>query len=213
MVAANPASPDRPAEARGGAVGAGPAKRVALGLAWLVVSPLVVLTRAEAALAGPTASRAFDLGKEALACAPGLAGCYLRSAYYASVCREVSPRARFCFGSMLAGRDVAIGEGTVIGAWSIVGRAEIGRDVLIASRVSVFSDRYRHGRPGDRSRGHGEARRSALVRVGDGCWIGENAVVMASIAERCTVAAGAVVMREAPAGCTLMGNPARKVNL
>jgi acetyltransferase-like isoleucine patch superfamily enzyme len=36
---------------------------------------------------------------------------------------------------------------------------------------------------------------------------------MADLGPRCTVAAGAVVARAAEAGTTLMGNPARKVNL
>jgi acetyltransferase-like isoleucine patch superfamily enzyme len=155
----------------------------------------------------------FDAGKETLAYAPGVLGQYLRTAYYASVCRSVSIDTCFGLGSIVSTRDVAIGPGSVIANQVIVGRSEIGRDVMIASRVSIVSDPYLHGSPADRVRGVERDSASTPPSIGDGCWIGENAVVMADLGPRCTVAAGAVVARPAEAGTTLMGNPARKVNL
>jgi virginiamycin A acetyltransferase len=188
-------------------------KRTVLALAWILASPLIVAARVEARLFGPGCERAFSAGKELLAFLPGMPGQYLRLAYYWSTCRNVSPDACFTIGSMLAHRDVAIGEGTVIGAHSILGRAEVGRDVMVAARVSVVSGKYLHGRPSDRARGVLATAETERTRIGDFCWIGENAVIMASIGERCTVAAGAIVVRPAEAASTLMGNPARKVNL
>ena len=189
-------------------------KRVALSLAWILVSPLAIATRTEARLFGPGCGRAFSAGKEVLALSPGLIGQYLRLAYYWSTCRDVSPNACFCIGSMLARRDVSIGSGTVLGAHSIVGRADLGREVMIAARVSVVSGKYLHGRPSDRARGlGGNAESEERVLIGDSTWVGENAVIMANLGPRCTVAAGAVVVRPAEAGSTLMGNPARKVSL
>ena len=85
---------------------------------------------------------------------------------------------------------------------------------MVAARVSVVSGKYLHGRPSDRARGlAGHAQSEERIQIGDSTWIGENAVIMADIGPRCTVAAGAVVVRPAEAGSTLMGNPARKVNL
>ena len=188
-------------------------KRAVLLIALVCVGPLVLLARAEAALGGPGRDRAYTFAKELLSPVPTLVGSYLRLAFYWASCRDVSPEAAFLMGSMLSRREVSVGPGTVVGAWSVLGRVEIGRDVMIASRVSVFSDRYLHGRPADRAEGNATEREAGLVRIGDGCWIGENAVVMASLGPRCTVAAGAVVFRAAPAGCTLMGNPARKASL
>ena len=188
-------------------------KRIALSLAWILVSPLVLAASIEARLCGQGCERAFSTGKEVLAFSPGVLGQYLRLAYYWSTCREVSPGSCFVIGSMLAHRDVAIGDGTVIGAHSIVGRAEIGSDVMVAARVSVVSGKYLHGHPSDRANGVLAATDPEQIHIGDSCWIGENAVVMASIGERCSVAAGAVVVRPAEAGSTLMGNPARKANL
>lgn len=186
-------------------------KWLAFALAWLFAAPLILLTRAEEGL-GET-DRVYSASKEGLAAIPGLPGQYLRVAFYSSVCRAVSREACFAFGSMVSSRSASIGAGTVIGAGSIVGPVSIGRDVMIGARVSVFSDRFEHGYPHERARGHVRGVQSETVIVGDTCWIGENAVVMASIGPRCTVAAGAVVFREAAAGETLIGNPARKSNL
>jgi acetyltransferase-like isoleucine patch superfamily enzyme len=146
-----------------------------------------------------------------LAYVPGLAGQFLRTAFYSSVCRAVSTEVSFGLGSIVSTRNVAIGAGTVIGHQAIIGRAEIGENVMIASRVSIVSDPYLHS-PARTTR-KSPARPSVPPSIGDGCWIGENAVVMASLGARCTVAAGAVVVRAAEADTTLMGNPARRVNL
>lgn len=188
-------------------------KRIALGIAALVVGPWVLAARAEARIYGPHCERVFSAGKETLALVPGIGGQYLRLAYYWLTCRAVSPDACLAFGSMLAHRDVAIGEGTVIGAHAIVGCAELGHEVLVAARVSIVSGRFQHGRPADRARGEAGLPSQERIHIGHGTWIGENAVVMADVGEACTVAAGAVVVRPAEPGTTLMGNPARKVNL
>lgn len=188
-------------------------KRLALGVAWVLVSPLVILAWTEERLLGPDCRRIFSACKELLSLGPGLLGQYTRVAFYWSACHGVSADACFAFGSMVAERDVVIGAGSVIGAYSIVGRAELGRDVLIAARVSIFSDKYLHGNPADRVRGQARRITAERIRIGDGTWIGENAVVLASVGRRCTIAAGALVVRAAPDDATLMGNPARRVDL
>jgi acetyltransferase-like isoleucine patch superfamily enzyme len=188
-------------------------KRTLLAVAWLLVSPLILGVWIEQAFRGPGSERSFDGAKELLALSPGLLGRYLRSAFYATVCRAVSVDTCFNLGSIVSTRDVAIGSGTVVGHQTIIGRSVIGRDVMIASRVSIISDLYLHGQPSDRARGIEKERDRRPPSIGDGCWIGENALVMADLGPRCTVAAGAVVVRPAEAGTTLMGNPARKVNL
>ncbi len=213
MVELRPVSLDR-VEHRGSQIFVRVAcKRLALGLAWILVSPLVILTWTEERLFGRDCGRIFSACKEFLALGPGLLGQYTRGAFYWSTCDGVSADACFAFGSMVAQRDVVIGAGSVIGAYSIVGRAELGRNVLVAARVSIFSDRYLHGSPADRIHGHARTHIAERIRIGSGTWIGENAVVMASVGARCTISAGAVVVRATPDDATFMGNPARRVDL
>ncbi len=186
---------------------------MALGGGFLLVSPLILLSWLEAGIRGAGSERLFGIGKEILALIPTPIGAYLRLAYYVATCRAISPDACFLIGSMLAHRDVAVGAGSVIGAFSLVGRAEIGQRVLVAARASIVSGPYLHGRPGQRVQGGAVVEHAARVRIGNDCWIGENAVVMADLGPRCSVAAGAVVARPGAAGATLMGNPARRVDL
>ena len=182
-------------------------KRFLLALGCILASPLILLTWVEGQLRGRGCERVFGASKECLALVPGLLGQYLRTAFYWSCCRDVSPDTAFNIGSLVSTRDSSIGAGTVVGAYSIIGHSVIGRDVLIASRVSIVGDPRLHerGRPADAT--------PDPPTIGDECWIGENAIVMADLGARCTVAAGSVVVRPAEPGSTLMGNPARKVNL
>ena len=51
------------------------------------------------------------------------------------------------------------------------------------------------------------------VRIGNGCWIGVQAVILSGVelGDRCIVAAGAVVTKSVPPGSTVAGVPARTI--
>ncbi len=189
-------------------------KNAAFWSALLVVFPLVLACRIEVLLLTSSCERVFSFCKELLAAIPTLVGSYLRGAFYWAACTGVARDIGFAYGSMVAHRDVHIGRGSAVGPYTIIGLADIGEDVLIGARVSVLSGKYQHGRPdAPRATGSRAGLTYGRVRVGDRCWIGEQAVVMANLGSACTVGAGSVVARDFGDGVTVLGNPARRVNL
>ncbi len=183
-----------------------------LGL--LISLPLIFLTKIEEWLFGSDCERVFSGCKEILAGIPTIIGETLRKSYYWAVCSDISPHALFMYQSMVAHRTTSIGANTVIGVGTIIGHAIIGKNVLIAARVSILSGKYQHGIPEERSQNFEiPTGRFTAIGIGDYSWIGEGAIVMADIAKGCTIAANAVVYNPTQQGGTYIGNPARKVNL
>lgn len=188
-------------------------KAIAIAFAAVVASPLIALARIEALLFGQETERVFDSCKECLALIPTPVGEYLRQAFYWGACRNVHPFTRIAFGGIIAHRDTAIAEGVVIGSFSIIGCATIGRDVLIAPKVSILSGKYQHGRPQDREDHRRFDMTLEMITIGAGSFLGQGSLILADVGAGATVGAGSVVNRAVPDGATVMGNPARKVSL
>jgi virginiamycin A acetyltransferase len=152
--------------------------------------------------------RTFDFWAKAVSMIPGKIGQFVRASFYMQTLARCHYDLSVAFGSFFSHPTARVGRLVVIGCLSIVGTAEIGDEVLIASRVSVLSGKHLHGSPlqgGEITR----EPRYEMITIGRGSLIGEGAIVMASVGERCTVSAGSVVTRPAPAGCIAVGNPAR----
>jgi acetyltransferase-like isoleucine patch superfamily enzyme len=106
------------------------------------------------------------------------------------------------WGRIRIGDRVFVNCGTVIIS---VEEVVIGDDVAFANEVYVM-DSNSHGVEG---RPHVQA----PVRIGDGTWLGNRAMVLpgVTIGKRVVVAAGAVVTRDVPDDTMVAGNPARVV--
>jgi serine acetyltransferase len=101
-----------------------------------------------------------------------------------------------------------IGRGShIIGHWSI----ELGDDIQTGPYVYITDQN--HGYEDPDSPIGGQPTREAPVRIGSGCWLGANSVILpgAQLGENCVVAAGAVVRGTFPSHSVLAGVPARVV--
>ncbi len=179
----------------------------------LIALPFIILTRLEEFLTRKRAGIIFGWSKEILSLCPTILGEVIRLGYYWGVCKNISPDVLFMFGSMLSRQDTVIGPRTVIGAYSMIGYARIGEGVLMGARVSLLSGKYMHGHPGERAENGTADGRFEIISIGDNSWIGQDSTLLASIGANCTVGAGSVVFKEVPDNSTVMGNPARKVNI
>jgi len=176
----------------------------------ILVAPLILVERIEFLLSRGRCELVFDSVKELLSLAPTLLGSYLRSTFYWAACEHVPPTTRLLLGSMIAHRATRIGRRCVVGAYSIIGSASLGDDVLVGSHCIILSGKGQHTWCDDHWEYTWQERRDGRVTIGDRCWIGDGAIVMDSIGDDCIVGAGAVVRRALPPRTVVAGNPARK---
>jgi len=186
-------------------------KRIALCVAVVVVSPLIIVAKLEQWLSRSESESWFGSCGMILSLVPGKVGNYLRLGYYRFTLQGCSPDACFGFGVLMAHRAAEVGHRVVIGPRSILGIVTLGDDVLIGSRASIFGGGHEHD-VSDLSRNITE-RPPVFERasVGPNTFIGEGAIVLADVGTRCVVAAGAVVFRSVPDFKLAVGNPARAV--
>jgi virginiamycin A acetyltransferase len=176
-------------------------------LAWLLAAPVAYPVRWLAPLDPRDAL--FAMGSQMVSLLPGLPGVYVRRAYYRVTLGLSSTGFVVEFGTLFAQRGTEIGSGCYIGPFCNIGLSAIGNDVLLGSGVHVVSGgRVHHFDDPDqpiRDQG-GEL---VQVRIGDGTWVGNAAIVMADVGERCVVGAGSLVNKPVPPGKVVAGNPAR----
>jgi len=151
---------------------------------------------------------AFGFSAKLLSLVPGKIGQYLRAAFYKMTLTECHYDLMVGFCSYFAHPTARAGRRVGTGSFTIIGTANIGDGVLIGSRVSILSGKHQHGSflngVTPSAEGHFEP-----VAIGGGSWIGDGAIVMASLGEHCMVSAGSVVTKPAPDRVVAVGNPAR----
>lgn len=182
-------------------------KVLAFAVALVLVAPLVLISWIERRVS--RSEQVFALIAQLLALAPGLPGAYVRGAYYFGTLQDCSWETHIGFGSMFVHREASLARHASMGAYCVIGHACIGEATMIGSRVSIPSGKRQHlDRDGSLSSSEGSFER---VSVGSGTWVGEGAILLASVGKRCIVSAGAVVTREMPDDTVVAGNPAQPV--
>ena len=173
-------------------------------LSGLLVSPLIVLTWMESLWGG---ERIFVSSSQLLSLVSDLPGHYFRAAFYWATLKHCSWEVHIGFGSVFSHRQVQVKRFASLGNYCVIGHASIGEGAMIGSRVSIPSGKSQHLDEG------GQLTRNAntfsVVNIGDGCWIGEAAVIMADIGQQSLIAAGSIAVNPIPDGVIAAGNPAK----
>ncbi len=185
----------------------GAMKSVARALATLAVAPCLASFYLRALAIGR--DRALAGSTQALALVPGLLGQYLRRAFLGRTIAFCAPDATIEFGTLFSKAGVWIGPRAYIGPRCHLGLARIEQDVLLAAGVHVPSGGAIHGIADTTRPIREQEGRLRLVRIGEGCWIGSAAVVMADVGRHSIVGAGSVVTRPLPDFVVAAGVPAR----
>ncbi len=152
---------------------------MALLAATVCVAPALVSFAIRAALFGR--DRALQGSSQALSLVPGIAGQYLRRAFFCRVLDECHASVTIEFGTLFSRAGARLGEHVYVGPHCHLGLVHLERDVLIAAGVHVPSGPDTHGTSSLDRPIREQPGSLRMVRIGAGSWIGSGAVVMADV--------------------------------
>jgi acetyltransferase-like isoleucine patch superfamily enzyme len=185
------------------------AKTLAFAAATVAVVPCLLSFAIRRLLLGP--SRALEGSTQALSLWPGVTGDYLRRAFLGRVLANCDRSATVQFGTIFSQPGARLDENVYVGPRCHLGLVHLERDVLLAAGVHVPSGAATHGTSDLDRPIRDQAGQRALVRVGEGTWVGSAAVVLADVGKHCVVGAGAVVTHPLPDYVVAVGVPARVI--
>ncbi|MDP4528142.1 acyltransferase [Alkalimonas delamerensis] len=182
-------------------------KKAVRGLMLLLVAPLVLLYL----LLRPfsTKDALFSGFSQLLSLVPGVLGSYLRVAAYRLTMQQCAADCYIGFGALFSQQGTRIGRGAYIGPQCNIGWCAIGDDTLLGSGVHILSGKNQHHIQDPTKPYKDQGGSFEQVRIGSNCWLGNGAIVMASVGDGSIVGAGAVVTEPVPPGVIVVGNPAR----
>jgi virginiamycin A acetyltransferase len=186
-------------------------KSVARALAFVAVSPMLLWFVVKRAALG--ADRALQGSAQALALVPGLPGQYVRRAFLSVTLARCAPTCVVEFGVTFSQAGARLDDNVYVGPFCSLGRVHLERDVLVAGGVHIPSGAHTHATAGLDSAIREQGGSRELVRVGQGTWIGNGAIVMADVGRDCVIGAGAVVTTAIPDRSVAVGVPARVIRV
>lgn len=182
------------------------AKRLVFGMSLLLVSPLIVAAWLEKRMSRKESI--FVASSQLLSLIPDLFGVHIRAAFYYAILDRCEREVHVGFGSIFTHRAATLARNVSMGAYCVIGCADIAEGVMMASRISIPSGKRQHL---DASGCLTDKPSFERVAIGAGTWIGEGALIMANVGSRSIVSAGAVVVNELPDRCLIAGNPGRVI--
>jgi len=184
-------------------------KRCIQILALILTVPAYAVYRALALISDPDA--VFQSFSQLFSLIPGTSGKYLRAAFYRLACPGTSQNISIGFLTILSHRDTTLEAGVYIGPQCNIGKCRIGANTLIGSGVHIVSGKRQHEYSDPDRPIQEQGGRFEKIVIGEDCWLGNQALVMADIGAHGIVAAGSVVNRATGPYDIVAGNPARVV--
>lgn len=184
-------------------------KKLGFAAATALIAPALLVYGVKRCLLGP--DDALKGSSQALALVPGYLGHYLRRAFYCWTLEACAPSVTIECGTYLSRTRARLGNNVYVGPSCHLGWVNLEDDVLIGPGVHVPSGPHTHGIGRTDVPIREQPGKLVCVRVGQGSWIGANAVVLADVGKHAVVMAGAVVTEPVPDYAVVGGVPARVV--
>lgn len=144
---------------------------------------------------------------------PGKLGSLIRTAFYRFVMTDCHPNAVISFATLFSQKDTSIGKGVYIGPQCNIGKCDIGENTLLGSGVHILSGKGQHNIDDLSTPIKDQGGTFSKISIGQDCWFGNGAIVMANVGKHAVVAAGSVVINDVPAYAVVAGNPAKIIKM
>lgn len=184
-------------------------KRAFNALTAILVMPLALSFRLRQRLIGE--ERAYLELSERAARWPGVRGERMRNALHRRLGTHIGQSCVLRFGTVLGRPPLSVGRMTVLGHYVTVQSASIGEDCVIGDHVVVTDGRRQHNIDRLDRPINAQGINSTHVRIGDDCWIGAHATILADVGDHSVVGAGSVVIEPVLDYTIVAGNPARVI--
>lgn len=120
------------------------------------------------------------------------------------------------YGGGEIGEGLKVGDNSNIGSYAYIGCSgyiEIGNNVMISPRVSIYSENHNFADISIPMKEQGVTRE--FVKIEDDCWIASNSVILAgvTIGKGSVISAGSVVTKDVPPYSIVGGVPAKVIKM
>ena len=165
-------------------------------------------------LTPPALKKSMFIGiSQLISLLPGKAGSYFRNSFFNKTMTHCSNNGVIYFGTLFSDPDTEINDNVYIGPQCNIGRSLIGKDTLIASGVHILSGKNQHDFSDLNIPIQQQGGEYKKITIGEDCWIGNTAVIMANVGNKAIVAAGSIVISDVPEYAIVAGNPAKIIKI
>jgi len=158
-----------------------------------------------------SSEKTFPGFSQLLSLIPGKVGSYFRIAFYRLVMTSCHEECVIGFATLFSQKDTEIDKGVYIGPQCNIGMCKIGANTLIASGVHIMSGSGQHNFDDLDNPIQQQGGNFKKIEIGEDSWIGNGALVMASVGKKCIIGAGSVVTKDVDDYSIMVGNPAKLI--
>ena len=184
-------------------------KDILFFLSIILVSPFIIIYKILSLI--DKSDQPFTSFSQFLSLLPGRTGNYLRASFYYFCMQRCEKGCVISFLSIFSQQATEIESGVYIGPGCNIGLSKIKKNTLLGSSIHIMSGKNQHyisdlNIPIKDQGGHFEK-----IIIGENCWIGNGALIMADIGDHSIIGAGSVVVDKIPPFSIAVGNPAKVI--
>jgi len=184
-------------------------KNIIFNLSAVLISPIIIIYKLLSII--DKSDQLFASFSQLLSLVPGKTGNYLRASFYFFCMQHCEKYCVVSFLSIFSQRETELESGVYIGPGCNIGLSNIKKNTLLGSGVHIMSGKQQHNiidlnTPIKDQGGHLEK-----IVIGENCWIGNGALIMADIGDHSIIGAGSVVVDKIPPFSIAVGNPAKVI--